>query len=76
VVLDNLNTHQTASLYEAFPPEEARGLAHKLEYPYTHKYGSWLNIAEIERAVRANSCLSRRIPDETTLGFILAFQHD
>ncbi len=67
VVLDNLNTHKMASLYEAFPPEEARVIARKLELHYTPKHGSWLNIAEIELAVLSNSCLSRRIPDEPTL---------
>lgn len=67
VVLDNLNTHTPASLYEAFPPEEARAIARKLEFHYTPKHGSWLNIAEIELAVLANMCLSPRIPDEATL---------
>lgn len=67
VVLDNLNTHKTASLYEAFPPEQARAIARKLEFHYTPKHGSWLNIAEIELAVLSNMCLSHRIPDEDTL---------
>lgn len=67
VVLDNLNTHKMASLYEAFPPNEARAIARRLEFHYTPKHGSWLNIAEIELAVLSNSCLSRRIPDEPTL---------
>lgn len=67
VVLDNLNTHKLASLYEAFPPEEARTIARKLEFHYTPKHGSWLNIAEIELAVLSNMCLSQRIPDEETL---------
>jgi hypothetical protein len=67
VVLDNLNTHKTASLYAAFPPEEARAIARKLEFHYTPKHGSWLNIAEIELAVLSNMCLSQRIPDEDTL---------
>ena len=67
VVLDNLNTHKHASLYEAFPPEEARAIAKKLEFHYTPKHGSWLNIAEIELAVLSNSCLSKRIPDAETL---------
>lgn len=67
VVLDNLNTHKMASLYEAFPPEEARALARKLEFHFTPKHGSWLNIAEIEIAVLSNMCLSQRIPDESTL---------
>ena len=67
VVLDNLNTHKAASLYEAFPPEEARAIARKLEFHHTPKHGSWLNIAEIELAVLSNMCLSQRIPDENTL---------
>ena len=67
VVLDNLNTHKAASLYEAFPPEEARAIARKLAFHYTPKHGSWLNIAEIELAVLSNMCLSQRIPDEPTL---------
>jgi len=67
VVLDNLNTHKAASLYEAFPPEEARAIARKIEFHYTPKHGSWLNIAEIELAVLSNMCLSQRIPDEDTL---------
>jgi hypothetical protein len=67
VVLDNLNTHKAASLYEAFPAEEARVIARKIEFHYTPKHGSWLNIAEIELAVLSNMCLSQRIPDEDTL---------
>jgi DDE superfamily endonuclease len=67
VVLDNLNTHKPASLYEAFAPEEARAIARRLEFHYTPKHGSWLNIAEIELAVLSNMCLSQRIPDEQTL---------
>ena len=67
VVLDNLNTHKAASLYEAFPPEEARAMAKRLEFHYTPKHGSWLNIAEIELAVLSNMCLSQRIADEETL---------
>jgi hypothetical protein len=67
VVLDNLNTHKTASLYAAFPAEQARALARKLEFHYTPKHGSWLNIAEIELAVLSNMCLSQRIPDKASL---------
>ena len=67
VVLDHLNTHKTASLHEAFPPEEARAIARTIEFHYTPKQGSWLNMAEIERAVLSNMCLSQRIPDEQTL---------
>jgi len=67
VVLDNLNTHKMGSLYAAFPPEEARAIAKKLEFHYTPKHGSWLNIAEIEFAVLSNMCLSQRIPNEAAL---------
>jgi hypothetical protein len=67
VVLDNLNTHKAASLYEAFAPAEARRIAKKLEFHYTPKHGSWLNMAEIELSILARQCLDRRIPDEATL---------
>jgi hypothetical protein len=61
LVMDNLNTHKLASLYEAFPPERARRIAEKLEIHYTPKHGSWLNMAEIELSVLARQCLDRRI---------------
>lgn len=67
VVLDNLNTHGAASLYEAFAPEEARRIVKKLEFHPTPKHGSWLNMAEIELSVLQRQCLDRRIPDETML---------
>ena len=67
VVLDNLNTHKAASLYEAFAPEEARRIVKKLEFHYTPKHGSWLNMAEIELSVLQRQCLDQRIPDEATL---------
>jgi len=67
LVHDNLNTHKPASLYEAFPPEEARRLIDKLEVHYTPKHGSWLNMAEIELGVLQRQCLNRRIPDLATL---------
>jgi hypothetical protein len=67
VVLDNLNTPQIASLYEAFPPEEARAIARRLEFHHTPLHGSWLNIAEIEFAVLSNMGLPQRIPNEATL---------
>lgn len=67
VVLDNLNTHTPASLYAAFPPEEARRLVRKLEFHYTPKHASWLNMAEIEFSVLVRQCLKRRIPDQVTL---------
>jgi len=63
LVMDNLNTHSTASLYETFEPEEARRLARRLEIHYTPKHGSWLNIAEIELSALSIQCLDRRIPD-------------
>jgi hypothetical protein len=71
VVMDNLNTHSTASLYEAFPPAEARRLAEKLEIHYTPKHGSWLDIAEIELSVLARQCLHQRIGGMIALQEIL-----
>lgn len=62
LVMDNLNTHSTASLYEAFAPEEARRLAQRLEIHYTPKHGSWLNVAEIELKALTVQCMNRRIP--------------
>jgi hypothetical protein len=62
LVLDNLNTHTIASLYEAFDPVTARRLAKRLELHYTPKHGSWLNIAEIELSAMTRQCLGRRIP--------------
>lgn len=67
LVRDNLNTHTPGSLYEAFPPEEARRLTEKLEIHYTPKHGSWLNMAEIELSVLRRQCLDRRLPDRATL---------
>ena len=67
LVMDNLNTHGLASLYETFPPGEARRLAERLEIHYTPKHGSWLNIAEIELSALSGQCLERRIPDLATL---------
>ena len=61
LVMDNLNTHKLASLYEAFPPERARRIAERLEIHHTPKHGSWLNMAEIELSVLARQCLDRRI---------------
>jgi len=61
LVCDNLNTHTPACLYEAFPPEQARRIAEKLEWHYTPKHGSWLNMAEIELSVLSRQCLGRRI---------------
>ncbi len=67
LVMDNLNTHSPASLYEAFAPAEARRLTDRLEIHYTPKHGSWLNMAEIELHVLAGQCLDRRLPDQATL---------
>jgi hypothetical protein len=67
LVADNLNTHCTGSLYEAFAPAEARRLAGRIEWHYTPKHGSWLNLAEVELSVLARQCLDRRIPDRATL---------
>jgi hypothetical protein len=67
LVTDNLNTHTTAALYETFPPEEARRIARKLEFHYTPKHGSWLDMAEIELSVLSGQCLDRRMGDRSTL---------
>ena len=67
LVMDNLNTHKFASLYEAFPPAEARRIIERLEIHYTPKHGSWLNMAEIELSVLHRQCLKARIPDRPTL---------
>ena len=63
LVMDNLNTHGIASLYEAFTPEVARALAARLEIHYTPKHGSWLNMAETELSVLSRQCLDRRLDD-------------
>ena len=69
VVLDNLNTHTPAALYESFEPAEARRIVSKLEFHYTPEHASWLNQVEIEFSVLSRECLGgRRIPDEETLG--------
>lgn len=67
VVLDNLNTHRPAALYETFAPAEARRIWKKLEFHYTPKHGSWLNMAEIELSIMSRQCLARRLPDAGTL---------
>ena len=67
LVMDNLNTHKAASLYEVFEPKEARRLLERLEIHYTPKHGSWLDMAETELGVLSTQCLDRRIPDKTTL---------
>jgi transposase len=67
LVMDNLNTHNVASLYETFAPCEARRLAERLEIHYTPKHGSWLNMAEIEFSVLKSQCLDRRIAELSTM---------
>ena len=67
LVMDNLNTHNIASLYETFEPQEARRLAERLEIHFTPKHGSWLNMAEIELSVQKGQCLDRRIADMATM---------
>jgi hypothetical protein len=75
LVMDNLNTHTPASLYEAFDPAEARRLSEKLEIHHTPKHGSWLNMAEIELSVLSRQCLDRRVPDfESLQGEVAAWQ--
>ena len=67
LVLDNLNTHNPSSLYEAFTPEEARRILRKLEFHFTPKHGSWLNMAEIEISVLSRQCLQQRLPSVLAL---------
>ena len=67
VVQDNLNTHTPAALYEAFEPAEAKRIMDRLEFHYTPKHGSWLNMVEIELGILSEQCLNARIPDEETL---------
>ena len=67
VVMDNLNTHKLASLYEAFPAEKAHRIARRLQFHYTPKHGSWLNMAEIELSILSRQCLSRRIATKLIL---------
>ena len=76
LIMDNLNTHTISSLYEAFPPNEARELAKRLEIHYTPKHGSWLNIAEIELSFLSRQCLDKRIYILDVLnGKIFAWTH-
>ena len=67
LVSDNLNMHTGSSLYEAFAPEEARRILNKLEFHFTPKHGSWLDVAEIELSHLSRQCLNRRIADQETL---------
>ena len=77
LVMDNLNTHSAASLYEAFPPAEARRLFERLDIHYTPKHGSWLNMAEIELSALKGQCLDRRIPDlQTMRSHVDAWEND
>jgi hypothetical protein len=77
LVLDNLNVHSPASLYEAFPPAEARRLVEKLEIVPTPKHGSWLNMAEIELSAMEKQCLREHTPDEPALRRqVAAWQQD
>ena len=76
VVLDNLSTHTASALYETFAPEEARRILRKLEFHYTPKHASWLNMVEIEIGVMVGQCLDRRIPDKSLLvSEIAAWEH-
>ena len=75
LVMDNLNTHKPASLYEAFPAAEARRLFERFEWHYTPKHGSWLDMAETELSVLSSQCLDRRIPDmQTLIGEVAAWE--
>ena len=77
VVLDNLSTHRPGALYKTFPPEEARRILRKIEFHYTPKHGSWLNMAEIEIGILNRQCLDRRIPNTNTLvDEVAAWEHD
>ena len=67
VVLDNLNTHNGSSFYEAFAPDEAKRLCERFEFHYTPKHGSWLNMAETELSILSRQCLDCRMPDQKTL---------
>lgn len=67
IVMDNLNTHKESSLYERFDPEVARNILRKVEFHYTPKHGSWLNMAEVEISVLQKQCLSRYIPSQEFL---------
>ena len=72
VVMDNLSTHRAKNLYEAFAPDEARRILRRLEFHFTPKHASWLNMVEIEISVLSRQCLNRRIPDAETLAHEVA----
>jgi hypothetical protein len=77
LVMDNLNTHKPAALYETFPPGEAKRIWDRFEFIYTPKHGSWLNMAEIELNVLMGQCLNRRIDNmETMIKQVSAWQKD
>lgn len=77
LVMDNLNTHHIASLYETCEPQEARRLAERLDIHHTPKHGSWLNMAEIELSVLKGQCLNRRIADRATMqAEVVAWERD
>ena len=77
LVMDNLNTHTGAALYDTFSPAEARRLLEKLEFHYTPKHASWLNMAEIEIGILSRQCLDRRIDDREFLtGEVAAWETD
>jgi len=77
LVVDNLNTHGPWCLYEAFDPERARRIAERLEWHYTPKHGSWLNVAEVELAALSKQCLDRRIGSREELaGAVAAWEED
>jgi hypothetical protein len=76
LVQDNLNTHDGASLYEAFPPAEARRLLDKLEFHYTPKHGSWLNMAETEIGIMNGQCLDRRMENQEEIATEVAAWED
>ena len=67
LVTDNLNVHTPAALYQTFPPAEAKRLLERIEWHYTPTHGSWLNMAELEISALQTQCLTRRLPDETTV---------
>jgi hypothetical protein len=76
VVMDNLSTHTTGALYEAFPAPEAHRILQRLEFHYTPKHASWLNMVEIEIGVLRGQCLDRRIGDRAVLNTeVAAWQH-
>ncbi len=76
LVTDNLNTHDPGCLYEAFEPDRARRIAERLEWLYTPKHGSWLNVAECELAALSSQCLARRIGSATRLRQVVGAWED